>query len=169
MANGAARQVVRHVIVCGNAGPIAYPEVRQRLEIAKFDVVFGAETRQTSINARRADVIRRRIINIFIIENFGKHLVELDHATVEIETGKIVVVKEPASDLRRSTTDANRCIGIILKQVLHGRRRGLLTRFNERPVGNRLLEHNGLGRRQELARNRVCPYPMYLSDIAINL
>ena len=150
-----AGDVVRQIVMGGDARAIAEPDAHERLAIAECEIVLGAKARQAGVDRRRADIDRRRNLRLALARDFVEHRVEPDAHRLEIEAAEVVAVEEPAADVGRAEHRVDGRVLVEASQIRIGRRGRFAARARDGPARNQAAQDRRLRPRQQFVRQRL--------------
>ena len=145
-----ARDVIRQIVMGGDARAIAQPDAHERLAIPECEIVLGAKARQARVDRRGPDIDRRRNLRLALARDFVEHGVQPDAHRLEIEAGEIVAVEEPAADVGRAEHRVDGRVLVEAPQIRIGRRGRFAARARDGPARNEATEDRRLRPRQQL-------------------
>jgi hypothetical protein len=164
-AGGHHGQVVRQVVVGGDAGLVADPDAGQRVASAEVDVVLAAQAGQHGVDGGRADVDGGRARILAVALHLVEHGVQARVRRVVIEAGQVLVVEEAAADLRLAQHRADGGAAVEAAQVGVGGVDRAARGVHQRPVRRQAAHDVRLGGAQQLVgRGNRLPPPVDLAD-----
>jgi hypothetical protein len=116
-----ARDVIRQIVMGGDARAIAQPDAHERLAIPESEIVLGAKARQARVDRRGPDIDCRRNPRLALARDFVEHRVQLDAHRLEIESGEVVAVEKPAADVGRAEHRVDSRVLVEASQICIGR------------------------------------------------
>mmetsp|Transcript_10001 Transcript_10001/g.40585 ORF Transcript_10001/g.40585 Transcript_10001/m.40585 type:complete len:550 (-) Transcript_10001:734-2383(-) len=149
-AGGDDGEVVRQVVVRGNAGAVAEPQADEGVARAEAQAVGIEEAGQHGLDRGGADVERRWLGRAGDAQQAGEHLVERGGVAVEVEAAEAVVgVEHPPARLGRKLEQADAHAVVEPHQVAGQGLVGLVRGLHHRPVCEAPAHDIGpLGRQQ---------------------
>ena len=149
-AGGGAGQVVRQVVMGGDAGLVADPDAHERVARPKVERIFFAVAGQRGLHRGGADVDRGRGRVAAVARQFIEHVVEACAYGREVKAAQILVVEEAAANLAGAQHRNHAGVAVETAQVGVGAGGAGAAGLHGGPAGNQAAQHNRLAGSQEI-------------------
>ena len=126
-----------------NPCPVTEPDAGQWVNISKINIILCPEPGQAGVNGGRAHIESRWLVFIGVLLDLIQHRVQLDHHTLEIEAGQILVVENPAFTIGRTEKRTDSRTLVKLPNILIGRLGGGLCCLHNGPFSQHSPQQQG--------------------------
>ena len=150
VAGGDHGQVVRQVVMGGDAGAVADPDAGQRVASTEVDVVVLAQAGQGGVDRGRADVDGAGALHPALHLQLVQHAVQARPHRHVVEAGEVLVVEEAAADLGLAEHRVDAGVAVEAAQVGVGGVGRLASGLHQRPLRCQAAHDVGGGGAQQL-------------------